>query len=69
MRKELQVGRVSRHLDSSPTPVLQEVLTKLIDTCVLIAGRAFEQGNWIRRGTKDLIAPERGSPISRGMLN
>jgi len=27
-----------------------DVYVKLLDSCVLIAGRSFEQGNWMRRG-------------------
>ncbi|KDQ15544.1 hypothetical protein BOTBODRAFT_65254 [Botryobasidium botryosum FD-172 SS1] len=47
---------------------LQETFTKLVDTCVLIAGRSFEQGNWIRRNNKDLMVPAingRQSPLPR----
>ncbi|KAG8901217.1 hypothetical protein FRB99_005472 [Tulasnella sp. 403] len=37
---------------SSPF-ITRDTFVKLADTCVLIAGRSFEQGNWIRRGVKD----------------
>ncbi|KAG8913507.1 hypothetical protein FRC01_004504 [Tulasnella sp. 417] len=33
---------------------MQDNFTKLADTCILIAGRSFDQGNWIRRGPKDV---------------
>jgi hypothetical protein len=37
-----------------------------MDTCILIAGRSFEQGNWIRRsGAKELNG--RASPVPKGL--
>lgn len=32
---------------------LQDNFLKLVDLCTLIAGRSFDQGNWIRRSGKD----------------
>jgi hypothetical protein len=55
----------------------QETYTKLADSCVLIAGRSFDQGNWIRRSTKDAVAssgrasptPGIGSPVRVGFIS
>ncbi|KAG8881950.1 hypothetical protein FRB98_004046 [Tulasnella sp. 332] len=46
---------------------LQDIFTKLADPCILIAGRAFESNNWIRRGTKDSLgASDRAvTPLAR----
>ncbi|KAG8988872.1 hypothetical protein FRB90_002518 [Tulasnella sp. 427] len=45
---------------------MQDNFIKLSDTCILIAGRSFDQGHWIRRGAKDLAALERSTtPIPK----
>ncbi|KAG9033005.1 hypothetical protein FRB95_000667 [Tulasnella sp. JGI-2019a] len=45
---------------------LQDTFTKLADPCILIAGRAFESNNWIRRGTKDSLGTGgAATPIAR----
>ncbi|GJJ13160.1 hypothetical protein Clacol_007411 [Clathrus columnatus] len=37
---------------------------QLLDNCVLIAGRSFDQGTWLRRNTKDTLATNgRSSPM------
>lgn len=47
---------------------LQDNFTKLADTCILIAGRSFDQGNWIRRGPKDVggLIERSSTPIPKG---
>ncbi|KAJ6523556.1 Dopey, N-terminal-domain-containing protein [Mycena capillaripes] len=45
---------------------LQETFGKLLDSCVLFVGRAYDQGSWIRRSTKDaLVTNGRESPAPR----
>ncbi|KAF8215761.1 Dopey, N-terminal-domain-containing protein [Mycena galopus ATCC 62051] len=34
---------------------LQETFGKLLDSCVVFVGRAYDQGSWIRRSTKDAL--------------
>ncbi|KAF7302659.1 Dopey-N domain-containing protein [Mycena chlorophos] len=41
---------------------LQETYGKLLDSCVVFVGRAYDQGSWIRRSTKDPMANGRESP-------
>lgn len=53
---------------SSNLNLLQDNFTKLADTCILIAGRSFDQGNWIRRGPKDVggLIERSTTPIPKG---
>ncbi|KAJ7750196.1 Dopey, N-terminal-domain-containing protein [Mycena metata] len=45
---------------------LQETFGKLLDSCVVFIGRAYDQGSWIRRSTKDsLVTNGRESPAPR----
>ncbi|KAJ7610904.1 Dopey, N-terminal-domain-containing protein [Roridomyces roridus] len=45
---------------------LQETFGKLLDTCVVFVSRAYDQGSWIRRSTKDSLAANgRESPAPR----
>ncbi|KAF7307364.1 Dopey-N domain-containing protein [Mycena indigotica] len=45
---------------------LQETFGKLLDSCVVFVGRAYDQGSWIRRSTKDaLVTNGRESPAPR----
>ncbi|KAJ7665387.1 Dopey, N-terminal-domain-containing protein [Mycena polygramma] len=45
---------------------LQETFGKLLDSCVVFVGRAYDQGSWIRRSTKDALATNgRESPAPR----
>ncbi|KAJ7116821.1 Dopey, N-terminal-domain-containing protein [Mycena crocata] len=45
---------------------LQETFAKLLDSCVVFVGRAYEPGSWIRRSTKDtLVSSGRESPAPR----
>ncbi|KAJ7742186.1 Dopey, N-terminal-domain-containing protein [Mycena olivaceomarginata] len=52
IRKELQV---------------KETFGKLLDSCVVFIGRAYDQGSWIRRSTKDALGGNSGreSPAPR----
>ncbi|KDQ63058.1 hypothetical protein JAAARDRAFT_53285 [Jaapia argillacea MUCL 33604] len=44
----------------------QDIFGKLLDATVSMAGRSFDQNNWIRRSAKDTLAPNgRDSPIPR----
>lgn len=46
----------------------QDTFSKLMDTSILIAGRSFEQGNWIRRsGAKELNGRASPTPKSLSM--
>ncbi|KAJ6623058.1 Dopey, N-terminal-domain-containing protein [Mycena sp. CBHHK59/15] len=45
---------------------LQETFAKLSDSCIVFVGRAYDQGSWIRRSTKDSLATNgRESPAPR----
>ncbi|KAJ7897279.1 Dopey, N-terminal-domain-containing protein [Mycena olivaceomarginata] len=46
---------------------LQETFGKLLDSCVVFIGRAYDQGSWIRRSTKDALGGNSGreSPAPR----
>ncbi|KAJ7755024.1 Dopey, N-terminal-domain-containing protein [Mycena maculata] len=45
---------------------LQETFGKLLDSCVVFVGRAYDQGSWIRRSAKDALATNgRDSPAPR----
>ncbi|KAF8313993.1 hypothetical protein DL93DRAFT_1101270 [Clavulina sp. PMI_390] len=43
---------------------LQDTSVKLLDNCILIAGRSFDQGHWLRNRTreKDAVSSGRNSP-------
>ncbi|KAJ6520217.1 Dopey, N-terminal-domain-containing protein [Mycena sanguinolenta] len=45
---------------------LQETFGRLLDSCVVFVGRAYDQGSWIRRSTKDALGTNgRESPAPR----
>ncbi|KAJ7269339.1 Dopey, N-terminal-domain-containing protein [Mycena haematopus] len=45
---------------------LQETFGRLLDSCVVFVGRAYDQGSWIRRSTKDTLGTNgRESPAPR----
>ncbi|KAK7063885.1 dopey-N domain-containing protein [Favolaschia claudopus] len=46
---------------------LQETFARLLDSCVVFVGRAYDQGSWIRRSTKDTLGTNSGreSPALR----
>ncbi|KIJ53578.1 hypothetical protein M422DRAFT_73885 [Sphaerobolus stellatus SS14] len=39
---------------------LQDIYTKLVDNCILIAGRTFDQGTWMRRTAREMAIPANG---------
>lgn len=58
--------QVRWHCNYNLTIRVQDTFSRLMDTCILIAGRSFEQGNWIRRsGAKELNG--RASPILKSL--
>ncbi|KAJ7103154.1 Dopey, N-terminal-domain-containing protein, partial [Mycena belliarum] len=60
IRKELQVR------PSGISLCMQETFGKLLDSCVVFVGRAYDQGSWIRRSTKDSLGTNgRESPAPR----
>ncbi|KAF8588312.1 hypothetical protein K439DRAFT_1629769 [Ramaria rubella] len=43
---------------------LQDTFIKLVDNSILIAGRSFDQGTWLRRSTRETLAANgRSSPL------
>jgi hypothetical protein len=49
------------------TNEVKETFGKLLDSCVVFIGRAYDQGSWIRRSTKDALGGTSGreSPAPR----
>ncbi|TDL26444.1 hypothetical protein BD410DRAFT_521497 [Rickenella mellea] len=61
-----KITRTSAIEDRKTRKDIQETFGKLLDACILIAGRSFDSGNWIRRTAKDaLTANGRESPLPR----
>lgn len=62
-----KVAQTTAAEDRRTRKEMQDNFTKLADTCVLIAGRSFDQGNWIRRGPKDVggLGERSTTPIPR----
>lgn len=67
MRRDIQV--VMRTLSYYKILIiLQDLFSKLLDACVLIAGRSFDQGLWVRRNTKEAFNVNGSdSAISKGL--
>ncbi|KAG9047301.1 hypothetical protein FS842_000675 [Serendipita sp. 407] len=64
IRKDLQV-REMRNGYGHDLNLLQETYGKLVDTCILIAGGSFEQGNWIKIPGVNKEVNGRLTPIPR----
>lgn len=60
--------QVQLNCNCNLTTRAQDTFSKLMDTSILIAGRSFEQGNWIRRsGAKELNGRASPTPKSLSM--
>ncbi|KAF8337070.1 Dopey, N-terminal-domain-containing protein [Cantharellus anzutake] len=48
-----KIAQTSAMEDRKLRKDIQDLYVKTVDNCVLLAGKSFDQGNWIRRSTKE----------------